>query len=148
MKARDVMSSPVIAIAEQMAADAAAALLVSHRFTSAPVVDDCGWLVGVVTEVDLARGRIIPDGWEADERPEPVVAEVMTHAPACMGPDDDLADIVATMVELEIRSVPIVVDGRPVGVVTRQDVLSLVAAGEAASLTGPRRLTRRPRMIG
>ena len=42
MKAHDVMSSPVVFLRPRVPADAAAALLVSHGFTAAPVVDDDG----------------------------------------------------------------------------------------------------------
>lgn len=148
MLARDVMSSPVIFLRPRVPADVAAALLVSHGFTAAPVVDDGGRVVGIATEVDLMRGRIIPDGWTADDRPEPVVADVMTCAPLCMRPQDDLADVVSMMLEMQIRSVPIVEDGRLVGIVSRRDVLRLVARGEAASLTGQRRIVRAERSVG
>jgi CBS domain-containing protein len=49
---------------------------------------------------------------------------------------------VSVMFDYGIRSVPIVDDGRLVGIVSRRDVLRLVASGEAASLTGQRRLAR------
>jgi CBS domain-containing protein len=142
MRARDVMSSPVVFLRPHVPADVAAALLVAHGFTAAPVVDDDGRVIGIATEKDLVRGRIVPDGWTADAGPEPVVAVVMTHDPICVGPDDDLAGIVSVMFDYGIRSVPIVDDGRLVGIVSRRDVLRLVASGEAASLTGQRRLAR------
>jgi CBS-domain-containing membrane protein len=148
MKAREVMSSPVVFLRPRVPADGAAALLVAHGFTAAPVVDDDGRVIGIATETDLVRGRIIPDGWVAEKRPEPVVAEVMTHAPICAQPEDDLADVVSMMLEARIRSIPIVDDGRLVGIISRRDVLRLVARGEAASLTGQRRLARRDRVVG
>ncbi|WP_142103752.1 CBS domain-containing protein [Pseudonocardia cypriaca] len=46
MKARDVMSSPVIFLRPRVPADVAAALLVAHGYTAAPVVDDDGLVVG------------------------------------------------------------------------------------------------------
>jgi CBS domain-containing protein len=140
MRVRDVMTSPVIFLRPRVPADVAAALLVSHGFTAAPVVDDDGQVVGIATEVDLVRGRIVPDGWTAEEQPEPAVADVMTHAPICMRPEDDLADVVSTMLDTGIRSIPIVDDGHLVGIVSRRDVLRLVASGRAASLRGQRRV--------
>jgi CBS domain-containing protein len=142
VKAREVMSSPVVFLRPRVPADVAAALLVAHGFTAAPVVEEDGRVVGIATEVDLVRGRIVPDGWTADERPEPVVADVMTSAPICMQPEDDLADVVSVMLDAPIRSVPIVDDGRLVGIVSRRDVLRVVARGEAASLTGQRHIMR------
>ena len=55
MKARDVMTSPVITVDPNMPVPAAAALLSSRGFTAAPVVDADGQLVGIVSEADLVR---------------------------------------------------------------------------------------------
>jgi|tagenome__1003787_1003787.scaffolds.fasta_scaffold18286611_1 CBS domain-containing protein len=133
MLARDVMSSPVITLRPDVPAHAAAALLVSHGFTGAPVVDRERRVVGIATEADLVRGRIVPEGWTLDEAAEPTVAEVMTPSPTVLPPDSDLADVVALMLDLGIRSVPIVDDGRLVGVVTRRDALRVVANRELTS---------------
>lgn len=127
MLARDVMSSPVITLRPDVPVHAAAALLVSHGFTGAPVVDAEHRIIGVVTEADLVRGRIVPDGWTVEEGPEPTVGQVMTSSPTAMPPDADLADVVARMLEQGIRSMPIVEDGRPVGVVSGRDALRVVA---------------------
>ncbi|WP_214401428.1 CBS domain-containing protein [Pseudonocardia lacus] len=133
MLARDVMSSPVITLRPDVPVHAAAALLVSHGFTGAPVVDRAERVIGIVTEADLVRGRIVPDGWAVPEQPEPTVADVMTPAPISMQPDADLADVVALMLDEGIRSVPIVSDGRLVGVVSRRDALRVVANRELTS---------------
>ena len=128
MLARDVMSSPVITLRPDVPVHAAAALLVSHGFTGAPVVDAEHRIIGVVTEADLVRGRIVPDGWTVEEEgPEATVGQVMTPSPTAMPPDADLADVVARMLEHGIRSMPIVEDGRPVGVVSGRDALRVVA---------------------
>ena len=54
----------------------------------------------------------------------------MTSAPTTMRSGDDLADVVTVMLDARIRSVPIVDDGELVGIVTRRDVLRLVARRE------------------
>ena len=133
MRARDVMTSPVITLRPGAPVQAAAALLCSHGFTAAPVVDAGGALVGIASEADLVRGRIIPDGWVPTPEPDPTVEAVMTSAPAAMRPEDDLADVVALMLDAGLRSVPIVDDGKLVGIVTRRDVLRVVARRELTS---------------
>lgn len=133
MLARDVMSSPVITLRPDVPAHAAAALLVSHGFTGAPVVDTSGQVVGMATEADLVRGRIVPEGWLVEAGPEPVVADLMTPSPMQMRPEDDLADVVALMLDAGIRTVPIVDDGTLVGVVSRRDALRVVANRELTS---------------
>jgi CBS domain-containing protein len=133
MKACDVMSSPVITLHPETPARAAAALLVSHGFTAAPVVEG-GRVIGIATEADLMRGQIIPDGWVVEELPEAAVAAVMTPAPLSVRPEDDLADVVALMLDSGVRSVPVVDDGVLVGIVSRRDVLRCVARHERTSL--------------
>ncbi|NMH99313.1 HPP family protein [Pseudonocardia acidicola] len=134
MKARDVMSAPVITLRPDTPARAAAALLVSHGFTAAPVVDAERRITGIATEADLVRDRIRPEGWpRAAERPDPPVERVMTPVPVTMRPEDDLADVVSLMLEEQVRSVPIVEDGVLVGIVSRRDVLRVVARGELTS---------------
>lgn len=139
MKARDVMSSPVITLRSDTPAHLAAALLVSHGFTAAPVVDEEKHVIGIATEADLVRGRIVPEGWVVEEPPEPTVGAVMTPVPLSMRPEDDLADVVALMLDDDIRSMPIVDDGELVGIVSRRDVLRCVARRELTSADVRRR---------
>jgi len=133
MRARDVMSSPVITVGPSVPVPAAAALLISHGFTAAPVVDADRRVIGIVTEADLIRDRIRPEGWGADDRAAPTVAGVMTLSPTTMRPEDDLADVVEMMLVEHIRMVPIADDGVLVGVVSRRDVLRSVVRRELTS---------------
>ncbi|MGE3288055.1 MAG: HPP family protein [Pseudonocardia sp.] len=133
MRVRDVMTSPVITVRPDTPVQAAAALLAAHGFTAAPVAGPDHRVVGIVTEADLVRGRIVPDGWTVEALPEAAVGGVMTPQPLTAGPGDDLADLVATMLDRGVRSVPVVEEGVLVGIVSRRDVLRCVARGE---LTG------------
>ncbi|WP_342670911.1 CBS domain-containing protein [Pseudonocardia acaciae] len=93
-------------------------------------------MVAIVSEADLARGRVVPEGWVAEGREhldEVPVSAVMTRSPTSMRADDDLADVVALMLDVKIRSAPIVADGRMVGIVGRRDVPRAVARRELAS---------------
>jgi CBS domain-containing protein len=127
MKVRDVMTTAVTTLRSDTPIQAAAATLVSHGHTAAPVVDSAGALVGVVSEADLVRGRIMPEGWQVEVEPEAVVAAVMSHGVIGATPEDDLADIVARMLDEHLRAMPVLDEGRIVGIVTRRDVLRLVA---------------------
>ena len=128
MKTRDVMTSSVITVSPDTPVPTAATLLYSHGFTAAPVVDADGQIIGIVTEADLARSPVVPDWWMIQREPDPTVGQVMTSEPRVMHPEDDLADVVAVMLDSSIRSIPIVEDGELVGIVTRQDVLRVVAS--------------------
>jgi CBS domain-containing protein len=127
MKVREVMSNPVITVRPDTAAHAVAELLVSRGFTAAPVVTAEGKMVGIATETDLLRGRIRPGAAAVERRSEPTAAMVMTGRPYTCGPDVDLADVVALMLDHAVRSVPVVDNGRLVGIVSRRDVLRRVA---------------------
>ena len=77
MRARDIMTSPVITVTPAVPLRGAAALMVSHGFTALPVVDDDKRLVGIITEADLVRGRYL-------EEAGTVVADVMTTPAVAM----------------------------------------------------------------
>jgi len=130
MLARDVMSRNVVSVRPDMPARAAAALLVVHGFTSVPVVTAEGVLRGIVTEADLMRGQPLPDLEHADTTPDTTAGEAMTPNPRTMRPIDDLSGIVAVMLDDGLRSVPIVEDGRLVGIISRRDILRCVARRE------------------
>jgi CBS domain-containing protein len=126
VRTRDAMSTPAVFVRPQLPVEVAAAVLVAHGFSAAPVVDDDGHLVGIVTEADLLRGPIVPAQADRAE-----VRSVMHPDPITADPDDDLADVVATMLDAGIRSVPVVHEGRVVGVVSQRDVLRTVARAGA-----------------
>jgi CBS domain-containing protein len=130
MLAKDVMSKTVVTVRPHMRARAAAAMLVANGFTGAPVVTAEGVVRGMVSEADLLRGQAIPHPDRPDATTDVTAAEVMTPEPLTMRPTDDLAVVVAMMLKCGVRSVPIVDDGRLVGIVSRRDVLRCVAQRE------------------
>jgi CBS domain-containing protein len=133
MKVRDAMSASVTTVRSDTPLQAAASVLASHGHCAAAVVDHEGHLVGVASRADLARGSLRPDAWTAEIDPECVVAAVMTHAPVSARPDDDLADVVGEMLAEELSAVPVVDDDQVIGIVTRPDVLRLVAERRLSS---------------
>ena len=130
MLVTDVMSRNVVSVRPNMPTRAAAALLVAHGFTSAPVVTAEGVLRGIVTEADLMRGQPLSDLEHTDTTPDTTAGEAMTPNPRTMRPIDDLSDIVAVMLDDGLRSVPIVEGGRLVGIISRRDILRCVARRE------------------
>jgi predicted transcriptional regulator len=60
VRVRDVMSSPVICVPPSMRLKEVADLLVSHRISAVPVVDD-GEQVGILSEADLVPLELAPD---------------------------------------------------------------------------------------
>ena len=101
MRARDIMTSPVITVTPAVPLKGAAALMVSHGFTALPVVDDDKRLIGIVTEADLVRGKYL-DGSGA------VVADVMTTPAVAMDAAAPAEMLARVMIDDRRRCVPIV----------------------------------------
>ncbi len=134
MLVREVMTSPAVTVAPETPLKQAVTLLDDHQITAMPVVDDAGRLVGVVSEADVLRDTLMPDR-RAHERLVEIsappahlaVTDVMTHLPMSVSPDDDLSQAVELLVDTQVKSLPVVELGRVVGVVSRRDVIAVLA---------------------
>lgn len=112
------------------------ALFAEHDFNSFPVVED-GKLAGVVSKFDFLRafafttGQILPQYEELMGR---TVADVMTEAVVHVDPDMRLTRILELMVNLKIRSFPVLApDRRLLGVISREDVMRALGVAVADS---------------
>lgn len=133
MLVQELMSSPALTVTPATSVKTAARLLRDRAVSAVPVVDEAGALVGVVSEIDLLRGTVLPDP-VAHLVPVPVtesapsyVDEVMTREVVVLGPRTDLYDAVRTLRETGLRSVPVVEHGRVLGVLSRSDLLRALA---------------------
>ena len=134
MRARDIMTAPVITVRPGTSIKAAAALLAEHGFTALPVLDEDDRLVGIVTEADIVRDRVPRDPRapihvdRSDAVPvTTTVGEVMTTPVVAMGPGTDVALLGKALLESGFRSVPIVEGSVVVGIVTRRDIVRAIA---------------------
>lgn len=132
MRARDLMTAPVITVQPWTSAKEAAELLSTHGFTALPVVDDDESLIGIVTEVDLIRGRIPIDVRNTHEHHEAVavgktVGDLMTSPATAMSTGTDVADLCQALIDARIRAMPIVDGSTVAGIVTRGDIVRVLA---------------------
>jgi CBS-domain-containing membrane protein len=145
MRARDVMARTVVTVTPETTVEEAAQLMINHRISGIPVVDGDRGLVGIVTEGDLLRRaetgterRPRGSGWFSLK--SRLAAEyVKTHAKRVgdvMTPDvftvdelTSLADIADLLESKQIKRVPVIHDGRVAGIVSRADLLKIVACG-------------------
>jgi CBS domain-containing protein len=140
MRARDIMTSPVITVRAGTTVQDAAALLAARGFTALPVVDDEDQLIGIVTEADLVRDRIPRDSRSlihSEPQPGPTpasetVGEVMTTPVTAMGPGTDVAVLTKALLDAGHRSMPIVDGSRVIGIVTRRDLVRVIGRDDAA----------------
>lgn len=96
----------------------AARLMKENKIGAAMVVED-GRLVGVFTERD-ALFRVIAQGLDVQTT---LLAEVMTRNPQTIDPDKPFVHALHMMYEGSYRHVPVVEDGRPVGMISARDAL-------------------------
>jgi CBS domain-containing protein len=108
---------PITASADITVA-AAARLMKEHRIGAILVLDE-GRLAGIFTERD-ALFRVIAEGRDAKKTR---VAEVMTANPRTIAPDRPFGHALHLMYEGGFRHVPVVDNGRPLGVVSARDAL-------------------------
>jgi CBS domain-containing protein len=134
MLVREVMSSPAVTVTARTSVREALRLLDRHSITSLPVVDGRGAVVGVVSEADLVREAVIPDPRShmlapeaTDVPPASHVEDVMTRHAVTVADSADLAMAVDLLTSTTVKSVPVVSDGRVVGVLSRRDVVRLLA---------------------
>lgn len=144
MKVGEVMNRNVITVMPGHSIHHAAQIMLEQRISGLPVVDQ-GVVVGIISEGDLLRrvefGTPKTPGasWDRATSPEGVardyvrshswkVADVMSKSPATATEDMDLADAAALMAARGIKRLPVVRDGRLVGLVSRADFLQVIAS--------------------
>ncbi|MBO3753002.1 CBS domain-containing protein [Streptosporangiaceae bacterium NEAU-GS5] len=134
MLVREVMTSPVITVRRTDTVRRAVQVLYDHTITAVPVLDDAGRLAGIVSEMDLLTGEFQPDP-RAQERPllelytpPPAhVADVMTEDVVTVTEATDVTQVIAYMVGKRIKSVPVVRGDVVVGIVSRRDLMAMLA---------------------
>jgi CBS domain-containing protein len=125
------MSSPAVTLHPERSVRDAAKVLSANGFTAAPVVDGNGRLLGMVSETDLVGDRSRREAEAAAGlpaiKPAATVGQVMTRPAVSVTPDTDVRDVARTMLAAQVRSVPVVDAMGVIGVLTRHDLLKLVA---------------------
>ncbi|HVF62238.1 MAG TPA: CBS domain-containing protein [Thermoanaerobaculia bacterium] len=118
MKVREIMTeNPACCTPEQTVREAAR-LMAQNDCGSIPVVEESTRrLLGVVTDRDLAI-RVLAEG----RGPDTPVREAMTPDPVTCSPDDDVDKVERLMAERQVRRIPVVENGRVVGVVAQADL--------------------------
>jgi CBS domain-containing protein len=157
MNAKDVMTTNVVTVSSGTLVGEVARQLFERRISALPVVDG-ERLVGMVSEADLLHRYEIGtdcalggDPWwmrlfSADGSPAEYVKsharyvrDIMTTDVASVAPDAPLAEIATLLEKRRIKRVPVVDEGRLVGIVSRSDLVHALAA--ATPTRAPVRIT-------
>ena len=163
MQAADVMTRGAFTATAESTVEDAARLMLSHRISGLPVVDASGALVGMLTEGDLLRraeigterrhsrwvelllgpGRLAHDYVQTHAGK---VGAVMTREVVSIAPDTPLDAAVALMEKHRVKRLPVLENGRLVGILSRANLLAALveAAGKTeAAATSDREIRRR-----
>lgn len=147
IKAKDIMTKDVITIKPDVGIEELAKILVEHKISGVPVVNDNGELVGIVTENDLiSRNKRlhIPtfirlfDAFIMLERPSKMEEEIKRMMASKVGDlcsknvitvteDTPLEDIATIMAEKKIHLIPVVDGKKVVGIIGKVDIIKAMA---------------------
>ena len=117
LKAKDIMKTNVLAVAADADIYRAIRTMVENNITGLPVVDGNRMLVGIVTEKDVLRLL-----YEIEDRPG-TVEDFMTRSVVAYDQEDAVAAIAEGLAAHHFRRVPILSDGRLVGIISRKDIV-------------------------
>lgn len=142
LKARDIMTSTVITIKPGATVEELARVLIEHKISGVPVVDDEDRIMGIVTENDLIRKNkrfhiptvirifdaYIPLGsGKAEEEIRKMTAvtvdEIYTKKVVSIAEETSLEDIATIMAEQHIHLLPVLSGNKVVGIVGKADVV-------------------------
>jgi acetoin utilization protein AcuB len=132
VKVRDIMSKDPVTIEPDTAARVAADRMREWGIRHLPVVDGKGQLLGMLTDRDLAHASFMPLlteylGWSAGRLASPRVRDLMTWSVITTHPEATLVQAALTMFQRRIGSLPVLEDGRLVGILTERDILATVS---------------------
>jgi CBS domain-containing protein len=135
MKIHALMTAKVVTVTPETSLKDVARLLVDNRISGLPVCDPEGRVLGVVSEADIlvkeeglvARGllaSVLEFGPEAQKINARTAGDAMSAPPITIAPGRTVSEGARLMVERGINRLPVVDDGRLVGIVTRADLVS------------------------
>ena len=150
--ARDIMTEAPLAIGVGASLAQAITLMTRHKISGVPVIDIDDRPVGMLTEGDLLRrvetgtedqkpgwlasifwpGALAADYVQSHGRQ---VEELMTRDVICVNEDALLSEVVTLMRKHRVRRLPVVRDGRLVGIVSRADLVAQVGAALSTAPT-------------
>lgn len=143
LKAKDIMTKKVVTVSAETRIDVAAKLLLENHFNGLPVIDPEGRLRGIICQDDLiVQQKKFPlpsvftllDGLipltsskhmekEIQKMAAITVGQAMTPDPITVTPETPLEEIANLMVKKNIHTLPVVEEGKLVGIVGKEDIL-------------------------
>ncbi len=117
-KAKEIMRTNVLSVTKDSPIQKAVDMLVENGITGLPVVDIETKLVGIISEKDVLKLLYNLDTNEG------YVEDYMTRCVVSFDVENDLLEICESLIENGFRRVPILSDGKLVGIISRRDIIS------------------------
>ena len=118
MRVNELMSSPPISVNPGRPLKEVAEVMLHHRVSAVPVVDASGEIVGILSEADLLTIQAPrPAALRLSAREAKVASDVMTKAVIVTRPETTVDDLVRLMIDHHVKRVPVVANGRLVGMI-------------------------------
>jgi CBS domain-containing protein len=114
------MTRKVISVLPGASAQEAAQILYCNRISGLPVVDDLGRIIGVITEADIIS-KVDREGLS--------VGDIMSSEIIAVDEETPVNEIALMLTERRIKRVPVLREGKVVGIVSRADIVHAVAQG-------------------
>jgi CBS domain-containing protein len=146
MKVSDVMSTGVVSVGPETPARKVAEILLKNRISAVPVLDDKGAPIGIVSEGDLmprneteresrrdwwlrmlSQGQEVSSDYLKSLTDDRSAREVMISPVVTIDADADLIDVAELLSSKRIKRVPVMRDGKLVGIVSRADLVRAFA---------------------
>ena len=127
--AREIMRENVVTINLESSLEEAIELMLSQEISGLPVTDNQGHLVGIVTEFALLA--IVYD----EKIRQDTISEHMTANVLTIEADDPISMIADMCIVHRVRRVPVMENGRIVGMISRRDVLKALYEAKAPAST-------------
>ena len=132
---KNVMTENPLTVGPDAPLRQAVNLMRERKIRHLPVVEDGGRLVGMLTDRDVRHAALVPAlaqhlPWELRRLKSLRIRDVMTWSVVTTHPEATLAQAGVIMFQRRIGSLPVVEEGRLVGILTETDVLSALTKGQ------------------
>ena len=125
MIARDIMTRDIISVAPTMTVKLLAKTLIKNQVGGVPVAGKNGKIIGIVSEADILAKK----GKD--------VKSIMSKKVISVGEDTSVEEIAEAMTTHHIKRLPVMNNGRVVGIVSRADIVNAIALGKHVALHTP-----------